>query len=105
MGTIVRDVTYDGKVRRGCSFKDGPYIRYVEIHDGNLIRFTDTEGRTLYETRDLMGKGLIIQSVDDQTSSFGTPHMVLAFFGFTEGSDSSREIVLSTDYQVAPPLF
>lgn len=106
MATIVQDITYPGKVRRGATFKDGRLIRYVELHDRNEIVFTDTEGNRLYVTTLLLDQpGFIVQSVTAETSSFGTPHIVLTFYGFTEGSDTTRKIVLSTDYQVAPPQF
>jgi hypothetical protein len=106
MPQVIKDIEYDGLVRRGCSFKDGRLIRYAEIHTGNLIRLTDLDGAPIApDIRELMGRNFIIQGVEDETSSFGSPHLILTFFGFSEGGGNSRRIVLNTEYPVAPPQF
>jgi len=105
--TIAHDRTYDGGSRHGTAFKDGRLIRLVEFHQGNVIRFTDIEGNKLYETDILRGfDGFIPQEVVAETSSFGTPHVVLVVTGFDANtSGTSRQIVIATDYPVAPPEF
>ena len=105
--SIVKDVTYQGGARRGTTFKDGNKIRYVELHDRNEVVITDTEGARLWATTLLLDQqGYIVQEVSAETSSFGTPHIILTFYGFDANtSGTTRTIVLATDYVVSPPAF
>jgi hypothetical protein len=106
MGHIVADQSVSGNQggRRAGSFKDGKFIRRIEIRPGNLIEFYTIEGVLLYQEVALAGQSFIITSLNAETSSFsGT--VVLLLGGFTPETDNSRTITIVTDYQIAPPMW
>ena len=103
MGQIVADVSTLGNQggRHAGSFKDGTFIRRVEVRPGNELVVFDTEGRDLYHEH-ACPQDFSIQSISCETSSFsGT--LVLILGGFSPNTDDSRTITISTGYQIAPP--
>lgn len=107
MGAIVHDFTIQQNQggRHGGTFKDGRFIRAIVFYPDNVIRFHDMEGNILYTEEALKGERFAILNVSDETSSFGTPHIVLGLGGFDPDTSDSRFLILATTYEVSPPEF
>lgn len=104
--TIVSDVRtqYNQGGRVGTTFKDGTYVRKVELRPGRVIVVNTVEGQELWRDGSLMPlSDFAIQSLSAEISSFsGT--LVVTAFGFTVNTQDSRVVVVTTGYTAQPEV-
>ncbi len=104
-GVVARDHQVDPNQggRKAASFKDGPYIRIVEIAPGNVVRVYSNENDVLYEDYGISAYNVSIQSISTERSTFSGA-LVLIFGGFTPDTGNSRTITLVTSYAIQPAV-
>lgn len=104
MGRVVSDHVLDNDQggRVAGSFKDGGFVRAVEVLPGNVIVFRTIEGGELYRET-ACPKALNIRTITTEHSSIsGTVILVLG--GFDSDTQDARVVTLSTDYRIQPEV-
>jgi hypothetical protein len=107
-GRVVNDITVDRNQngRLAGSFKDGTYIRVVEVDPGNVICFKSVEGQPIYwdgtiNTGDY--SNFVPRTISAEHSSFNGA-VVLILGGFTADTGNSRTVIILTDYVIKPEV-
>jgi len=105
VSTINGDIRIDPNQggRHAGAFKDGQYIRALVAAPGNVVRVVTVEGQTLYEEHGIPS-AFAVQTISAERSSF-SGKLVLILGGFSPDSSDSRTLILTTDYDVSPPVY
>jgi hypothetical protein len=107
-GRVVNDIPVDNNQngRLAGSFKDGTFVRVVEVDPGNLIVFKSVEGQEIFRDGTINNSNysrFVPRSVSAEHSSF-TGTVILILGGFTADTGNSRTVIVATDYAIKPEV-